>query len=71
MIFRLVLSADVTSASGNLLDDGLPDLYVEVSIDESEFIQRTRVIMQSDMPIWNEELPVLYVPDHTPCLRFD
>lgn len=63
-IFPLVLSADVTAAMGNLSKDEPPDLYAEISVSGSDFLQRTRVASQSKRPSWNEELPMLYVPNH-------
>jgi hypothetical protein len=65
VILYLVLSAEVI---GSPLDDELPDLYVEISMKESGFLQRTSVIRQSKTPSWNEELP-LYVPDRTMLRR--
>jgi hypothetical protein len=50
-----VISAEVTGGNPN---DELPDLYVEITIKESDFLQRTRVVRQSKTPSWDEELPL-------------
>ena len=73
VILHPVVSAEVTGVIGNPLDDQLPDLYIEIRLSGSDFLQRTRVIRQSKTPSWNEELLPLYVPDHTfpICIAID
>ena len=54
VILHSVVSAEVIGVIGSPLDDQLPDLYVEIRVSGSDFLQRTRVIRQSKTPSWDE-----------------